>query len=250
MRGILYVSHGSRIYEARKEAESFIHSVRAQIDVELQEICFLELAKPDLQQGVKTLVDQGATEISVIPVLLLSAGHYFRDIPEEMNTINEKYPHIKFLYGKPLGVQSRLTNILKERIQETGIRANKDAKILVVGRGSYNPQTEIDISSIGRELKESTGFDYVDVCYLAACRPSFEDALQQSLEAEHSQVFIVPYLWFTGVLEKYIEEKIQNHSTNKQVVLCHHLGNHPAMQEALKERVYETFKYPLQLYIS
>lgn len=247
MRGILYVSHGSRIIEARQEAETFIHSVSEQVDVELQEICFLELAKPDLQQSVKTLVDQGATEISVIPVLLLSAGHYFSDIPEEMNIIKEKHPHINFLYGRPLGVQPRLTNILKERIDETEIQKNEDVKVLVVGRGSYNPQTKIDISSIGQALKVSAGFNYVDVCYLAACRPSFEEALQQSIEAGHSQIFIVPYLWFTGVLEKYIEETVHNHALDKQIVLCHHLGNHPAMQEALKERVYETFEMTLQL---
>lgn len=246
MRGILYVSHGSRIPEARQEAETFINSVMKQVDVELQEICFLELAKPDLMQGVKTLIDQGATEISVIPVLLLSAGHYFNDIPDEMNTVKEKHPHINFLYGKPLGVQTNLINILKERIQETGIRKNEDAKVLVVGRGSYNAQTKIDISSIGQGLKESTEFNYVDVCYLAACSPSFEMALQKSLEAGHSQIFLVPYLWFTGVLEKYIEEKVKNHNTDKQVVLCHHLGNHPAMQTALKERVYETFEPVLQ----
>jgi len=76
MIGVLYVSHGSRIKEATDEAISFIESVKQSIDIPLQEICFLELAQPDIQQGVEKLIAKGATEISVIPVLLLSAGHY------------------------------------------------------------------------------------------------------------------------------------------------------------------------------
>ncbi|WP_411843093.1 sirohydrochlorin chelatase [Salinicoccus sp. HZC-1] len=246
MRGILYVSHGSRIKEARQEALSFIESVKSQVDVALQETCFLELAEPDLKQGVNTLVEKGATEISVVPVLLLSAGHYFNDIPEEMQRIKAKLPNIKFLYGKPLGVQSRLTNILKERIEETEIRPKRDAKVLVVGRGSYNPQTQIDITTIAQSLYKSTGFQDVDVCYLAACSPSFEDALGSAVDSGHSQIFIVPYLWFTGVLERHIESAVKSRQTDARIVLCHHLGDHPAMKQALKERVYETFE-PLTL---
>lgn len=242
MRGVLYVSHGSRIKEARQEAVSFIESVKKQVDVTHQETCFLELAEPDLKQSAETLINQGATEISVIPVLLLSAGHYFDDIPKEIREIEGKHPQIKFIYGEPLGVQSRLTNILKERIEETNIFPNKDAKVLVVGRGSYNPQTQIDITSISQSLYESTRFQEIDVCYLAACSPSFENALESAVDAGHSQIFIVPYLWFTGVLERHIESIVKSRKSVSKIVLCHHLGSHPAMQQALKERVYETFE--------
>ncbi|MFP6334308.1 CbiX/SirB N-terminal domain-containing protein, partial [Bacillus subtilis] len=103
MIGVLYVSHGSRIKEATDEAISFIESVKQSIDIPLQEICFLELAQPDIQQGVEKLIAKGATEISVIPVLLLSAGHYFKDIPKEIDEIKTQYPEVTFTYGEPLG---------------------------------------------------------------------------------------------------------------------------------------------------
>ncbi|MEB7779890.1 sirohydrochlorin chelatase [Mammaliicoccus fleurettii] len=240
MIGVLYVSHGSRIKEATEEAITFIDSVKKKIDIPLQEICFLELAQPDIQQGVKKLIDNGATEISVIPVLLLSAGHYFKDIPNEIDEIKKKHPEVTFTYGKPLGVQPRLSAILNERIQETNISIKKDAKLLVVGRGSYNPQTKIDITAIGKALYETTEFENVEVCYLAACEPSFEDALQVALQAEHSQIFIAPYLWFTGVLERHIEKTAKEYNMNSDIIVCKHLGHHPSIQEALKDRVLET----------
>ncbi|WP_156288475.1 sirohydrochlorin chelatase [Oceanobacillus salinisoli] len=241
MKAVLYVSHGSRLSEARAEALSFIEAVKSKVDISLQQICFLELAEPDVEQGIENLILQGATQISIIPVLLLSAGHYFHDIPEEIRHLKETYPQVEFIYGKPLGVQDRLTAILKERIEEQLIPVNKDATILVVGRGSTNPQTKVDMESIRQRLENITGFSDVDVCYLAVCKPSFETALQKALEEETSQVFVVPYLWFTGVLMNFINQKANDVKTKKQIVVCRHLGDHPMMKQALLERVYESF---------
>ncbi|WP_085993112.1 sirohydrochlorin chelatase [Oceanobacillus senegalensis] len=242
MKGILYVSHGSRIPEACQEAVDFLSLVKTQVEVELQEICFLELAEPNVEQGMERLIKLGATEIAIVPVLLLSAGHYFQDIPEEIQQLKDKYPNIHFSYGRPLGVQERLIHILKERIEEKNIPVDQAAKVLVVGRGSSNPQTKVDVEWIGKKLQEVTGFKHVNVCYLAACTPLFEESLKQALDQGHSKVFVVPYLWFTGYLMRFIERKINDLDREDKVVLCHHLGDHPVMQQALKDRVYESFK--------
>lgn len=247
MQGILYVSHGSRISEARSEAIKCITSVQQLVDVSLQEICFLELADPNVEQGIDNLVNQGASSISIVPVLLLSAGHYYTDIPEEVNRAKSKYPSIMFTYGRPLGVQDRFIDVLAERVEETTITVKPDAKILLVGRGSHNPQTKKDIESVGKKLQKRMNFSRVDVCFLAACNPSFDQKLSTSLKGGHSQIFIVPYLWFTGVLMHFIEEKIRGlTNSNRDVVLCRQLGDHPLIKNALKERVYESFKEGVQ----
>ncbi|SDK31993.1 sirohydrochlorin chelatase [Lacicoccus qingdaonensis] len=242
MRGVLYVSHGSRVRHATEEAVGFINQVITQVDIEHQEICFLELSEPDVEKGVSILVEKGVTELAVVPVLLLSAGHYFNDIPDKIEQVKSKYHDVTFIYGKPLGVQTRISNILKERIAQTGTVPARDAKLLVVGRGSYNPQTEIDISNIGEYMKETTDFQSVEVCYLAVCSPSFEEKLKTSLEERRSQIYIAPYLWFTGILERHIEKTVGESNSETEIVLCSHLGDHPDMQTALKDRVYETLK--------
>ncbi|MFC4024320.1 sirohydrochlorin chelatase [Oceanobacillus longus] len=242
MQGILYVSHGSRITEATTEAIACITSVKELVNAPLQEICFLELAEPDVTQGIDRLVKEGASRISIVPVLLLSAGHYFKDIPEEVNRSKLKYPGITFTYGQPLGVQDRFTTILEERIKETNIPVNPDAKILLVGRGSRNPQTKIDIENVADKLQALINIP-VDICFLAACEPSFEQGIHSSLREKRSQVFIVPYLWFTGVLMQFLENKVSElNETDKGFILCRQLGDHSAMKTALKERVYESIK--------
>ncbi|OEK72192.1 sirohydrochlorin chelatase [Staphylococcus equorum] len=242
MRGVLYVSHGSRVDEAVTEAVNFIELVKNQIDVPLQETCFLELTQPNLSQGFQRLVNKGATEISVIPVLLLSAGHYFKDIPTEIQRNQQMYPHVKVSYGKPLGVQRRLTEILHQRIEETHMTPNMDAKVLIVGRGSYNPQTQNDLSTIKAQLQDKNIHLDIEVCYLAACGPSFEEALQDAVNKAHSQIFVVPYLWFTGILERHIATTIDDYQVEHGIVLCDRLGNHSHLQIALKERVEATFE--------
>lgn len=246
MRGVLYVSHGSRVPDAVNEAKAFIDLVKEQVDVALQETCFLELTSPDLSQGFQRLVDKGATEISVIPVLLLSAGHYFKDIPSEIERNQQKHPNVHVTYGEPLGVQPRLTEILKQRIEASGVTPKADAKVLVIGRGSYNPQTQIDVETIKSQLREQTGFSDIETCYLAACKPSFEEALHNAVHSECSQIYIVPYIWFTGILDQQISKKVVEYGNAKEIILCKRLGNHKHLQDALKERVEETFEYVTQ----
>ncbi|MFQ3545150.1 sirohydrochlorin chelatase [Halobacillus rhizosphaerae] len=235
MKSVLYVSHGSRVEEAKKQAENFIQSVQSDVNVPLQQICFLEIVNPGIPEGVERLVNAGADEIAVIPVLLFAAGHYYKDIPEEIDQLRDIYPHVTFTYGKPLGVQERLIDIMAERIRETQITPSSAAKILVVGRGSKNPATKKAIETIGRKLKQKTNVARVESCFLAVLKPSFDEAVHKSYEDGEQQVFIVPYLWFTGVLMRSMEDKIKDYGG--RFILCQHLGSHPNIQEALRDRV-------------
>jgi sirohydrochlorin ferrochelatase len=240
MQGVLYVSHGSRVKEAAQQAVSFLEDVKKKVDVPLQEICFLELAEPDIAAGAAKLVEQGALNITVIPVLLLSAGHYYEDIPEEIEEVKRRYPHISFTYGKPIGVQERVIDIAVDRIRETGVPMKENASLLIVGRGSRDPQTKKDIEHIAGRLKEKTGAVHADVCYLAACSPSFDEGLEKALERAAPQTFVVPYLWFTGILMQTMQQKIDHLSdVDRGFILCSYLGDHPNMIDALAARVYE-----------
>lgn len=243
MQAVLYVSHGSRVEEARREAVSFMQAVYQRVDVALQETCFLELAEPDIAQGIARLIDRGATSIAVVPVLLLSAGHYYEDIPEEIDQAKARHPQIHFEYGKPLGVQDRIVDILVERIEETKALRRPDAAVLLVGRGGRNPEITRSIEEIAEKLQKKLAVSKVDTCYLAACKPSFEEGLQEAVKGGHSQVFVVPYLWFTGLLMRSMQKKINGMSKeNQEFILCQYLGEHPAMVDALADRVYDTLQ--------
>ncbi|MBM7551332.1 sirohydrochlorin chelatase [Thalassobacillus pellis] len=243
MLGILYVCHGSRLQEARNEAVSCIETVKKRIDVPLQEICFLEIADPDMNEGFARLVQQGASEITVVPVLLLSAGHYYQDIPEAIAQAQIRYPDIQIVYGKPLGVQDRIIEVLVDRVEETKATIYPGTNLLLVGRGSHNPETPKSMEQIKEKLQTKISDASVNVCYLAACSPSFDEGLQASIESDFSQTIVVPYLWFTGVLIHSMEKKVNDLRENgHSVSLCNYLGSHPFMIDALADRVQEAME--------
>ncbi|WP_342511871.1 sirohydrochlorin chelatase [Sporosarcina sp. FSL K6-1522] len=240
MQAILYVGHGSRIAAGAEEAIQFIERTRAMIAVPIQEICFLELTSPNIEEGIARCVERGATKIAVVPILLLTAHHANEDIPFEIEVGKIMYPDVAFTYGKAFGVHPKIVASLVDRVMEQKIEIADDAQVLLVGRGSSDPAVKQDLTAIARLLGEQYPFRQVDVCFLYGATPSFDEALQQLWQTGGKQVFIIPYLLFTGILRRGIEKKIAQQVTgNQQFILCASLGYHQSIQDVLIERVHE-----------
>lgn len=239
MQAVLYVCHGSRVKEAGKQAKFFIQQCMKIVDVPLQEICFLELEQPSIAEGFARCIEKGATKIAVVPVLLLTAVHAKQDIPDELQALQNRYPDVSISYGRPLGVHEQIPSILLERIGKE--RIGRGAKVLLVGRGSSDPDVRRDMQHIASLVENAYPFQKVEICFLAAAKPSFQEGLQRALLYHRNQVFVVPYLLFTGRLMMEIERTIkQFHRSN--VVLCSFLGYHPSLVEVLKQRTEEAIR--------
>jgi sirohydrochlorin cobaltochelatase len=251
VQAILYVGHGSRVQAGNEELLSFVNKAkREHSEVKIQECSFLELAEPTIEEGVQACVEQGATKIAVVPLLLLTAMHAKVDIPEEIDKMKEKYPHIAFSYGRPIGIESTVIDIIQDRLRAVGFhfkneRPNyeerKPISILLVGRGSSDPDQTSDLMKIARLLWEYTPVDEVDVCFLAATRPNVDEGLARVNRLPNSTVYVVPYLLFTGVLMKGLQKQLDEWSkqTNKEFVLCDYLGFDDQLISVLGQRVQE-----------
>ncbi|EPR29416.1 Sirohydrochlorin cobaltochelatase [Geobacillus sp. WSUCF1] len=238
MEAVLYVSHGSRIAAARHEAARFVEQCRRVIDIPIQELCFVELAEPDIVTGVDRCVAQGATRVIVVPLLLLSAGHAKHDIPAALDIARRRHPSVDILCGAPFGVHEAMIDIVIDRISEQSAPLDGESMILLVGRGSSDPDTKRDMSAIAALLKEKTNVPHVDVCFLAAIRPTLDEGLQRAHASAYRRVFVVPYLLFTGVLMKTIERKLQGFSvSDKEWHLCSYLGDHPRLVLLIQQQV-------------
>ncbi|MFG6149984.1 sirohydrochlorin chelatase [Halobacillus sp. B23F22_1] len=242
MQGVLYISHGTRYDKGKQEAIEFLTDIQPSVDAPLQQICFLEISEPDVQEGVRKLIDAGATSISVVPILLLTAGHALKDIPMALKKVKEIYPWLELTYGEPLGVQERIIDVAVDRIEEADSSLTDDTTILFVGRGSYDPATKRDIESIAQSIEDRLHVR-VKTAYLAAIEPKFNDIIEEwSL---NSRVVVVPYLWFDGLLIQSMEKKVTNlQKEGVRASLCRPLGDHPNMKQALIERVHESFHFP------
>ncbi|TYR78750.1 sirohydrochlorin chelatase [Priestia megaterium] len=240
MDAVLYICHGSRIKEGCTQAIEFIERCKKTIDIPIQELCFLELAPPTIEQGFERCIKQGATRIAVVPVLLLTATHAKKDIPEEIQKVHRHYPQVEVVYGEPFGVDNKIVDILMERIHQTNVSKDKDAMVLLVGRGSSDPMVKQDLNEIADRLRKKAKFQRVETCYLAATKPTLTDGLKQAQETAHTQVFVLPYLLFTGVLMNEIKEQLAKlGTTNQQFILTDYLGYHDGLAQILKLRVHQ-----------
>ena len=243
MQAILYIGHGTRLQKGVEEAIQFIEETKKFIQVPIQETAFLELVEPSIIEGVKKCIERGATDIAIIPILLLEAQHAKVDIPEEIDKARQLYPTVHFSIGKPLGVHENLIDEIYYRIKEQGKPISKNAEVLLIGRGSSDTSVVRSMNEIAQRLKQKYGFLKVSYCFLYGTGPSFETALHNLKLRQPKQTFIVPYLLFSGLLRNSIQKKIESLEIDAaQFVLCESLGYKENVRQVLLERINEVIK--------
>jgi sirohydrochlorin ferrochelatase len=241
MQALLLICHGSRLKEGSNEAKSFVEQCIDNLDIPIKEICFLELAEPSIREGFELCIQKGATKIAVVPVLLLSANHAKKDIPVELFKLQSKYPEVEILYGRPFGVHESIANLLWEKIINKVNGLKESSHVLLIGRGSSDPDVKRDLETIAQQLRLRYRVSQIEACFLTGSKPSFEEALNK-IHASCDQVVVLPYLLFTGLLLNGINKTIIEYKRHneKEVIICEALGYHPILRSVLQTRINET----------
>src|SRR5579871_2162543 len=99
---ILFVGHGSRDPEGTAEFENLVAMFRRSEPNRIVELGFLEFARPVIAEGMAACVERGAKTITVLPGMLMAAGHAKNDIPSEIHEARRQYPDVQFHYGRHL----------------------------------------------------------------------------------------------------------------------------------------------------
>ncbi|WYP28031.1 sirohydrochlorin chelatase [Alkalihalobacillus sp. FSL W8-0930] len=248
---ILYVGHGSRVEAGNQELLSFIEKTKTQFpDVPIQETGFIELTSPTIVEAATACVEQGATHIAVVPVLLLTAMHAKEDIPEEIEKAQKKFPHVHFAYGRPFGIEPIIVDLIKQRAEEAGLTSiahrpkfedRQPVTLVLVGRGSSDVEQTSDLFKIARLAWEQTPIKDVEVCFIAATHPTVDEGLEKAARLESDTIYVIPYLLFTGVLMKGLEKQLAelNERSDKTFILGDYLGFDDKLIDVLKKRTNE-----------
>jgi sirohydrochlorin ferrochelatase len=237
VKAILYIGHGTRSKEGADEAKSFIHRVMERINVEIQEISFLELTKPGIDEGFLRCVDRGATEITVVPLFLLAAGHIKEDIPLALSSLSRKYPNIQVNIKDPFGVQGKILDGIAELVRETVDDLSPQDSILIVGRGSSDLSIHTAFADIIKGMRERLGVDYVSVCYLAATEPRLQEGLETVSENTFGKIIVIPYLLFSGLLLKEVEQNVSmRQDLGQRIIHTGTLSKHRVIEDIVIER--------------
>jgi len=94
MKAIILFGHGARDARWREPFDRLADLWRAQYVGIPVELAFLEMMQPSLDDAVSSLVNLGATQITIVPVFFGQGGHLRNDFPVLLDACREKFPQI------------------------------------------------------------------------------------------------------------------------------------------------------------
>ncbi len=122
IKGIVVVGHGSRaaISEANDMVFEITQQVKAKAGHDLVETAIMNRASKlqGIEEAVAKLIEKGANDITVAPMFFANGAHIQSDIPEMITAIQAKHPQVIFHIAGHIGADSRIADILLERVNE------------------------------------------------------------------------------------------------------------------------------------
>ena len=243
--GILIIGHGSRNIHATKEFAKLADSIKALIPDNPFEFGYLEFSRPIISEALDNLRMKGVSKVIAIPAMLFAAGHAKNDIPAVLNSYANK-TGLEILYGRELGINNLMISAAAERIKEAVISSSdrplNEMLLVVVGRGSSDPDANSNVSKITRMLVESLGFGWGETVFSGVTFPLVEPGLRHLVKLGYRKVIVFPYFLFSGVLVTRIRNYVQLVAqANPQIdfVNASYLGDHPKVIDTFIERILE-----------
>ncbi|HEV7826612.1 MAG TPA: sirohydrochlorin chelatase [Mycobacteriales bacterium] len=200
---LLVVGHGTKDEAGAEEFRRFVARVGARLAD--QGIAagggFIELSPPPLADVVADLVEAGHRSFAAVPLMLVAAGHAKGDIPAALAREKERHPGIEISYGRPLGPHPTLLGVLTERLDAVlDVADRATTMVVLVGRGSTDPDANAEIAKVARLLYEGRGLAGVEPAYISLAEPGVPAAMERCRRLGAERIVVLPYFLFAGVL--------------------------------------------------
>jgi sirohydrochlorin cobaltochelatase len=260
--GVLICGHGSRNRQAVGEFAQLAEGLRAKLPGVPVEYGYLEFARPILRDGLESLQAQGVKRVLAVPGMLFAAGHAKNDIPSVLNTFSAE-SGLRIDYGRELGVDLSMIQAAGARIREALDASDaaavgrgeqpvplSDTLLVVVGRGSSDPDANSNVSKVARMLVEGFGFGWGETVYSGVTFPLVEPGLRHAVKLGFRRIVVFPYFLFSGVLVSRIRQHTQLVAADHpqlEFVEASYLGDHPLVINTFLERVQEVVRGETQM---
>lgn len=242
---VLIVGHGSREARANDEFEQLVVAWQARRpELELRH-GYIELARPTLAEALDAAASS-ADSVTLLPLFLFAAGHVKNDIPLALAEARRAHRRVAFAATRALGVHAGLVELLLERAAEASA-LNDDAAartaVIVVGRGSSDPDANADFCKLARLVAEARPFRWVLPAFIGIARPTLADTLELAARSRPERLLVLPYFLFGGRLLERIREQTAAFASRYrwiQTSVANGLGVHEQLMRVMDERLAET----------
>jgi sirohydrochlorin cobaltochelatase len=254
---VLVCGHGSRNRLAVGEFARLAERLRQRFEPVPLEHGYLEFARPILREGLDALRERGVRHVLAVPAMLFAAGHAKNDIPSVLNTYASE-TGLRIDYGRELGIDLRMIDAAAGRIRaclaEADDRARADGRaplplhdtcLVVVGRGSSDPDANSNVAKVTRMLVEGLGFGWGETLYSGVTFPLVEPGLRHVVRLGFRRIVVFPYFLFSGVLVSRIVQHSQRVAADHpglEILNASYLGDQAGVLDTFGERVEEILR--------
>jgi sirohydrochlorin cobaltochelatase len=242
---VLLCGHGSRDPAAIEEFEALAASLRGRLPETDLAAGYLEFARPTIRDGLAALYAKGARRILAVPGMLFAASHVKNDLPWEVNSFAAEHPDVDIRFGRDLAIDAKLLGTAAARIAEieTDAGASRTGSLLlVVGRGTNDPDANSNIAKLARMLWEGMGFGWAEAAFSGVAHPRVGPALDRAARLGFRRIVVFPYFLFTGVLVRRIyaeTDRVAALLPQIEFAKAPYLRDHPLVVETFLDRIGE-----------
>lgn len=244
-KGILLCGHGTRRKSGTKSFQKLVSLLKERYKDYEVDYGFLEFNHPLYEAAVGRMYEKGIREIYALPVILFAGSHAKNDIPYELNSIQNNYEGLTIKMGKHLGVNTHLLELSKKRILEEEAKYNpierKKTCLVVVGRGTTDPDANSDVHKLACMLGEGMGFGFTTVAYSGTAYPNVSEGLHLVDKLPFERTIVIPFFFFTGVLLERIYNQVEEFDKEsvKEYIYTKAFGSDEYVLKAFDERLQE-----------
>lgn len=248
--GVMICGHGSRDVDAIAEFDRLAHHLRHRLPQFEVESGYLEFARPIIREGLDKLVARDVKRILAVPGMLFAAGHVKNDLPWEINSFAADHPGLSVTFGRELAIDPKLLAASRARIEEAEAAGRPgvtraETLLMVVGRGTNDPDANSNIAKVARMLWEGMGFGWAEIAFSGVAYPLVDQALARAVRLGFRRIIVFPYFLFTGILVKRIYDQADAAArvhSDIEFLKAPYLNDHPLVIDSFVDRVMETLE--------
>jgi sirohydrochlorin cobaltochelatase len=114
--------------------------------------------------------------------------------------------------------------------------------LMVVGRGTNDPDANSNVAKVARMLWEGMGFGWAEVSYSGVASPLVDAGLAQAVKLGFKRIVVFPYFLFTGILVRRIyawTDEAARAYPETEFVKAPYLNDHARVIDTFVSRVEE-----------
>jgi len=124
MNALLLVAHGSRRQQSNDEITALADKLRDSCHEDFKIVYpgFLELATPSIPEGIESCINDGASQVTILPYFLNSGRHVVEDVPDIVAAAKARHPDVNIIVAPHIGASSLMVELLVESAKSASSR--------------------------------------------------------------------------------------------------------------------------------